>query len=125
MLHCFLRAAPFSSRRFSRHGELFAYLKYRAPSRDLAQAAVQRDRLEQSLDAALAQARAGRVVGRGMGLAYVYLDLAISDLEAALAVLRRQDGGLPRESWLLFCDSHLGEEWIAVHDGAPAPPGMS
>ncbi|HVJ16573.1 MAG TPA: hypothetical protein VM686_14125 [Polyangiaceae bacterium] len=125
MLHCFLRAAPFSSLRFSRHGELFAYLKYRAPGRDLAQAVEQRDRLEHTLDAALAQARAGRVVGRGMGLAYVYLDLALSDLHAALSVLRAQDGALPRDSWLLFCDSHLGEEWIAVHDGAPVPPGMS
>jgi hypothetical protein len=125
MLHCFLRAAPFSSLRFSRHGELFGYLKYRAPSRDLATAVEERDVLEHTLDAALAQARAGRIVGRGMGLAYAYLDLAISDLGAAMTLLRGLNGRLPRESWVLFCDSHLGEEWLAVHADAPPPPGMS
>jgi hypothetical protein len=125
MLHCFLRAAPFSSLRFSRHGELFAYLKYRVQGSDLARAVEARDRLEHELDAALVRARAGRVVGRGTGVAHVYLDLAVSDLGAVMALLRAQNGALPRESWLLFCDSHLGEEWLAVHEDAPPPPGMS
>jgi hypothetical protein len=125
MLHCFLRAAPFASQRFSRHGERFAYIKYRATAEGLERAVEQRDALEVELDGALAAARAGRVVGRGIGLRYAYLDLALSDVGSVMEVLRARSGRLPRESWLLFCDSHLGEEWIGVHATAPPPPGMS
>jgi hypothetical protein len=118
MLHCFLRAAPFSSPRFSRHGEIFVYLKYRAQEAGLSRAVAERDELEATLDAELVKARAGRVVGRGIGLRYAYLDLAVGDLERALGVVRRARAALPAHSWLLFCDSHLGEEWLGVHDGA-------
>ncbi len=46
MLHCFLRGASFSSARFSRHGEIFAYLKYHAGGDALPRAVEARDDLE-------------------------------------------------------------------------------
>jgi hypothetical protein len=125
MLHCFLRGASFASARFSRHGELFAYVKYRNGGDDLARAVEMRDALEQELDAALAGARAGRVVGRGIGLSFAYLNLALGDIDVALPLLRSFADRLPREAWLLFCDSHLGDEWVGLQPGAPRPPGTS
>ncbi len=40
-----------------------------------------RDDLERELDRALIEAECGRVIGRGIGLAYAYLELALTDVE--------------------------------------------
>jgi hypothetical protein len=124
MLHCFLRGASFSSARFSRHGETFAYLKYHAGGAAPARVVEARDELEQVLDRALVDAECGRVIGRGIGLVYAYLELALHDVTRSAEVVReigaRRDLG-PR-SWLLFCDSHLADEWIGVRPDAPEPP---
>ncbi|HEV8246787.1 MAG TPA: hypothetical protein VGP93_13510 [Polyangiaceae bacterium] len=123
MLHCFLRGTPFASLRFSRHGELFAYLKYESARADLASAVERRDAIEQRLNQALLDARAGRVIGRGIGLAYAYLDLAISDVRASIAIAKElADEHLPEQSWLLFCDSELGDEWVGLKANTQSPP---
>jgi hypothetical protein len=125
MLRCYLGGSPFASLRFSRHGELFAYLKHESPRGDARAVLAARRVLEDALDAALVTERCGRVVGSGMGVVYSYVDVALSSLERALDVIRTVAGrvGLPRRSWLLFCDSALDGEWAAVHPQAPLPPG--
>jgi hypothetical protein len=124
MLHCFLRGASFSSARFSRHGEIFAYLKYHSGGGELPRAVEARDDLERELDRALIEAECGRVIGRGIGLAYAYLELALTDVRRSAEIVRAvgADRGLGPKSWLLFCDSHLADEWIGVHPDAPEPP---
>ncbi len=123
MLHCFLRGAPFSSVRFSKHGELFCYVKYRTDASDLGQAVERRDSIEHVLDAALLEAGAGRVIGRGIGLSYAYLNLALYDLNRAVAVLERLGKAhLPPQSWLLFCDSVLADDWLGLRADSPEPP---
>jgi hypothetical protein len=126
MLKCYLSGAPFASLRFSRHGEIFAYLKHESPSGDAREALAARRVLEDALDAALVVERCGRVVGSGMGVVYSYVDFALASVERALGVIRTVASrvGLPARSWLLFCDSALADDWAAVHPGAPVPPGQ-
>jgi hypothetical protein len=82
--------------------------------------------LEDALDAALVVERCGRVVGSGMGVVYSYVDFALSSLDRAVDVVRTvaRRVGLPPRSWLLFCDTALSDDWVAVHADAPAPPGQ-
>jgi hypothetical protein len=126
MLKCYLSGSPFASRRFSRHGELFAYLKHESVGGDAREALAARRVLEDTLDAALVVERCGRVVGSGMGVVYSYVDFALASLERAVAVIRTvaERVGLPARSWLLFCDSALSDDWVALRPGAPVPPGQ-
>jgi hypothetical protein len=126
MLRCYLYGSPFSSLRFSRHGEIFVYLKHANGQGGARDALAARRVLEDALDAALVMERCGRVVGSGMGVVYSYVDFALSSLERALDVIRTIAGrvGLPPRSWLLFCDSALSDDWAAVHPAAPPPPGQ-
>jgi hypothetical protein len=124
MLKCYLAGSPFASRRFSRHGEIFAYLKSERPEGDPKTALAVRRVLEDALDAALVTERAGRVVGSGMGIVYSYVDFALASVDRALDVVRTVAArvGLPQRSWVLFCDSALEGEWAAIFPGTPAPP---
>lgn len=126
LMKCYLSGSPFASLRFSRHGELFAYLKHESPRGDARAALAARRVLEDALDAALVTERCGRVVGSGTGVVYSYVDFALSSLERALDLIRTVAGrvGLPPQSWLLFCDSALDGEWAAVHPDTPPPPGQ-
>jgi hypothetical protein len=126
MLKCFLAGSPFASCRFSRHGELFAYLKYRQRPRDLRAGLAARRVLEDAIDAALVTERAGRVVGSGLGVMYAYVDFALSDPERAVRAVRSvaRRVGLPDQAWLLFCDTALEGEWVGLRPGAMQPPGI-
>jgi hypothetical protein len=126
MLKCYLSGSPFASLRFSRHGEIFAYLKHQSAGADAREALAARRVLEDALDAALVTERCGRVVGSGMGVVYSYVDFALVSLERGLEVIRTVASrvGLPPRSWLLFCDSALAGDWAAVHPAAPPPPGQ-
>jgi hypothetical protein len=66
----------------------------------------------------------GCVTGGGTGLRYSYVDLALVDLKAGLALAREvlQDGRAPLRSWFLFFDAELQVEWLGVYDDTPAPP---
>ena len=125
MLKCFLGGSPFASRRFSRHGELFSYLKVESVSKDPRLSLSARRVLEDALDAALVSERAGRVVGSGLGIRYAYVDFALANVDAGIDVVSNvaRRVGLPLRSWVLFCDSALTGEWAKVHPGTPAPPG--
>jgi len=124
MLKCFLGGAPFSSKRFSRHEELFAYLKVESSSRDPRLSLSARRVLEDALDAALVSERAGRVVGSGLGIRYSYVDFALDRVDRAIEVVSTvaRRVGLPERCWVLFCDSELEDEWAPIHPNSPAPP---
>lgn len=124
MLKCFLSGNSFASARFSACGELFGYLKSRRRPGDLRQAVAERRVLEDALDAALVSERAGRVVGSGLGVVYSYVDFAFDALDRAVDVIRAVGSrvDLGDESWILFCDTALAREWIALAPGAPPPP---
>lgn len=123
MLKCFLEGSPFSSLRFARHGERFAYLKYQSTG-DLRERVNARQVLEDALDAQLRAGQLGCVVGNGVGRRHCYVDLALCDVDRALVeiegVARR--AALPRESWILFCDSEWYFEWVGVWEHTPPPP---
>jgi hypothetical protein len=122
MLKCFLQGSPFSSVRFSRHGERFAYLKYQATG-GLREKVSTRQTLEDALDAGLRAQALGSVVGNGVGHGHCYVDLALGDVDRALleisAIARHV--GVPSESWILFCDSEWQREWVGVWEHTRAP----
>ncbi|MGC4094269.1 MAG: hypothetical protein QM756_41440 [Polyangiaceae bacterium] len=122
LLKCRLSKQPFSSQRFSRHAELFVHLKYESSGSPERRLAARRD-LEDALDGALVPARAGRVVGAGLGLRYSYVLLALVEPERTLPLAAQlaQRAQLPRQSWLLPLDSDLVAEWHGVWPESPAP----
>ena len=122
LLRCALEGAPFSSLRFSRHGETFFCLKYQAHGSSEARLAA-RGELEDALDRAMGSACVGRVVGGGTGVSNDYVYLALGDAHAGLAlggeVARAR--ALPAGSWFLPLDSELASEWSGVWPESPAP----
>ncbi|MCP4806176.1 MAG: hypothetical protein GY913_05260 [Proteobacteria bacterium] len=114
--------APFLSTRFSRHGETFAYVKTDLSGVPDDDAFEHKAQLEDKADAALRQAGLGALIGGGTGLRYGYLELAITDIVAAQATLRAALGEVSPRSWLLFHDATLRDDWLPLHDEAPAPP---
>jgi hypothetical protein len=124
LLKCYLEGAPFASQRFSRHGEHFAYAKYRHDDKDLGRAAERRHTIEDAAQRALHESRAGSVTGSGIGLCYGYVNLALTDVSAAVRALREALHVLPSDqAWLLFCDDAWQHEWVALR-GRDAPPGL-
>lgn len=126
MLKCFLSGSPFSSARFSRHGELFFYLKFAAEG-DLRQRLLERSKLEDSLERALVEARQGRVIGGGIGVGHSYVDFVVLGATEGLKIVSSlaREAGLPDRSWILPFDDQLGLEWLEVFPGSPAPAGLS
>lgn len=115
---------PFSSFRFSRQGEVFAYLKLArgaVPDRELVE---WREALAVTLTGRLGPY--GACVGGASGFGYCYLDLALCDVAAAIPLIRAaaQEGEapVPRASWLLFCDDVWRGEWVGLWDDTPPPP---
>lgn len=122
MLKCFLEGSPFSSIRFARHGERFAYLKYESTGA-LRERVAARQGLEDALDARLRSAGLGSVVGNGVGRNHCYVDLALTDVDRALGELKSvaRRASLPCESWILFCDTEWYFEWVGVWEHTPPP----
>lgn len=115
--------AFFSSSRWSRTGETFCYVKLDGRKADQ-EAFPDKAAIEDALEAALRKANLGCHVGGGTGKIYSYVDLAVTDLEKAVPVIREtlQKGKVDRRSWILFYDSTLAWEWIGVWDDSPPPP---
>jgi hypothetical protein len=123
-MKCFLERARFSSKRFSRHGETFAYVKVDAIDETADSRHELRVRLEDTLAKALLASRVGCVVGAGLGVRYVYIDVVLENIEHGASVMRealRSIDVQPR-SWILFCDGALGHEWAGIWDDTPPPP---
>ena len=114
----------FFSERFSRAGEIFCYVKIDGAEGLDESGFGGRDEIEDALDEALKEARAGCVVGGGNGLRYSYIDLALTDANAGILAVRRRlrQGNIPRRTWVQFHDATLAAEWVGVYDETPAPP---
>jgi hypothetical protein len=126
LVKCFLSGATFASKRFSRAGELFSYLKYENRERDPRRALARRRVLEDALDAALVSERAGRVIGSGMGVVYSYVNFACLELGRAVDAIRRVAGriGLSQKTWIQFFDTELADEWVSLLGARVPPPGV-
>ena len=124
MLKCFLGGAPFSSNRFSRHGELFAYLKVESSSRIRA-SPCRRGAFSKTLSTRRSSASA-QDAWSGADSEFATptwisrSTTSITPSESCSTVARRV--GLPERCWVLFCDSELEDEWAPVHPNGPAPP---
>jgi hypothetical protein len=119
---CFLRGEPFFSGRFSNSGALFVYLKYDSTERIVQARLAERARFEEALARALRPEQAA-LVGLGLGLRYSYVDLAVADAdcvrERLLPALRAAE--IAKRAWLLFCDSELEHEHLALYPDSPEP----
>jgi hypothetical protein len=124
MLRSFLCEPRFWSGRFSAHGESFCYVKVDQRGLQNEQRLAQRSGLEDALDAALAPAAIGSVVGNGIGVRYGYVVLALEQLSAGLTSVREvcRAAGVAKRSWILFCDAQLEGEWLPIWPDSPPPP---
>ncbi len=114
----------FSSKRFSRVGEVFCFLKIDGADGLDDSSFDDRGDIDDAVSEALAQEGLGCTIGGGTGRRYSYIDLAVVNPERSIPLIQRvlQQGGIPRRSWILFFDSDLQREWVRVPDDAPAPP---
>jgi len=115
----------FSPLAFSKCEETFACIQITREEAWLDDLIVEtRAALEDDLDAALRESSSGCVVGGGTGKRFLYTIVALSNLDAALEVLREWAlcVSLPRATWLRFCDTYLQGEWIGLLDETLPPP---
>lgn len=112
----------FFSECHSKFGETFCYLKLTRPSA-IEDALHYRARIEDATDAALRERGVGCVVGGGWGPWHDFIELALTDVIQAIPILRgiASQLSLARNSWLLFYDLHLAEEWVGLYSESPAP----
>ena len=116
--------SAFYSERFSRD-ETFIYLKLDAAADDInLEIFEDRAAIETALGDALEPANLGCTLGGGTGRRYSYVDMAVTDLNAAIPLIREtlRAGKLTKRSWLLFQDADLQSEWIGIWDDSPMPP---
>lgn len=108
--------AGFSSRRFGRFGELFAFL--RVDGRGPWGGAGGRRALEREVDRVLRPDEVGACLGSGTGALDTYIEVVLRDPDVAAERLRGMgaDLGLPRRAWLQFHDAELGAEWVGLTD---------
>lgn len=114
----------FASCCHSRCGETFCYLKIDG-SQGLSHSQFNdRAEIEEALNAALVAAQVGCCFGGGTGLRYSYIDLALTDLDRGIEIIRELliRGGIPKRTWIQFFDDELAHEWIGIHADAPEPP---
>jgi hypothetical protein len=115
---------PFHSRRFSRSGEVMATLKIDGAAGLSEDGLTDKSSIEDAIAQALEPLKLGGQIGGGTGLRYSYVDLALTNVEAAMDALKPvlRAGRLSRRTWLLFFDADLGDEWIPLWDDSPPPP---
>jgi hypothetical protein len=114
----FLQGAPFSSRRFSRWNEQFAYVKIDVAEKSMEQRHELRIEYEDRLNALLVPGRVGCVVGAGLGVRYLYLELALERFDEGVRAVQGKLArlGVGPRAWILFCDSALRQEWVGIGD---------
>jgi hypothetical protein len=117
-------ARPFHSRCFSRSGEIMCTLKIDGADGLSTDGLPDKAAIEDAIAGALGAHELGAQIGGGTGLRYSYVDLALTDVTAAMEALCPvlRAGKLPRRTWLQFFDAELADEWIPLWDDAPAPP---
>lgn len=109
--------------RFSRFGEVFCGLKIRRGSKRLAEAA-DIATLGGVIEDALMASKAGGVIGRATGLEHAYIDLALTDLERAPAILRTvlEAEEVTTPTWLIFDDAGLEDFYHPLMPQTPDTP---
>lgn len=114
----------FHSGRYSRFDEKFCYLKLDESELEGDERFERRRPLEDQLDAALREAGLGCLGGGGSGVWFGYSLLALTDVPAAIPLIRelarRHDA--PGNSWLCFADFDWCAEWVGIWDDTPPPP---
>jgi hypothetical protein len=115
---------PFHSRRFSRSGEVMATLKIDGSEGLPVDGLSDKAAIEDAITAALEPRGLGCQIGGGTGLRYSYVDLALTDVPAAMEALRPvlRAGKLPKRTWLQFFDADLAHEWLPLWEDTPPPP---
>lgn len=113
----------FSSERFGRNREIFAYVKIDGhdPGNMIYS---DREEIEAAVRVALEKERIGGLIGGSQGLRYVYVEFATINMTRAIASIRSvlQQGKVPKRSWILFHDSMMSAEWIGIYPDTPIPP---
>jgi hypothetical protein len=114
----------FTSSCHSRFGEQFCYLKLDGKDVPRERFVEFRSQFEDQLDPALTQAGVGCCIGGGSGLRYSYIDLALTDVNAAIPIIRQvlASKRAPLRSWLMFFDDELSHEWVGIYATTPEPP---
>ena len=114
----------FTSRRHTRFDETFCYLKIDGSGGLNDAKFPDREAIENAIDAKLRPAELGGTIGGGTGRRYSYVDLALTDVDASLPILKRvlRGGDIPNRTWLLFFDDDLSDEWVGIWDDTPPPP---
>ncbi|HWB59239.1 MAG TPA: hypothetical protein VG733_07095, partial [Chthoniobacteraceae bacterium] len=115
---------PFDSCRFSKHGEVFAYLKIDGSEGVDEEKFADKSEIEDALDDLLVPEGLGAVIGGGTGKRYSYIDVALLDVKHGIEAIkqRMREGNVPERSWILFFDSNLQDEWVGIYDDTPPPP---
>lgn len=117
-------ADQFFSERYSKHNEVFVYLKIDGTAEDLNQEVfIDRCTIEDILNEALLREGLGGVIGGGTGLRYSYIDFALVNIERAFPLMQKilQEGKLTKRSWILFHDAVYQDQWIGVWEDSPPP----
>ena len=114
----------FYSRRFSRVGETFCYVKLDGSEEIDLERFPDREAIETLINQALVTRRLGAAVGGGTGRRYSYVDLALSDVPRGLETIQEtlRTAEMPRRTWLLFHDCELRDEWVGLWPQTPRPP---
>ena len=117
--------SEFSSRRFSKHSELFCYLKIDMTGFSEKEILGLRYDIQEKLDELLNKAQAGCAIGGATGYVYSYIDLALSNVPASIDRIRTcfREMNLTHRAWLLFFDKEFADEWVGVAEDTPEPPG--
>jgi hypothetical protein len=118
--------ASFHSERFSKCNETFCYVKIDGKKDVDKMKFADKAEIEDALDEALQPSGVGCHIGGGTGARYSYVDLALTDVESAIDIVRKRlrKGRVPKRSWILFFDSYLAAEWIGIYDESPPPMRM-
>jgi hypothetical protein len=124
MWRCAHGGQEFDSKRYSKHDEVFAYVKLDGSQGLDQEKFADKAAIEDALDAVLLPNGVGAVIGGGTGLKYSYIDLALIDVPKAIELIKicLKNGNVPKRSWILFFDAYLLDEWIGIWKDSPPPP---
>lgn len=113
----------FHSKSHSKLNEIFCYIKSMPFDHDSDYAQSKRSQFHLELDKELRNAELGCVLGIGSGLSSIYVDLVLRDVERAVPILQAvsRKFALPENTWLLFYDINLSEEWVGLNPHAKSP----
>ncbi len=113
----------FHSSNFSKHGEVFAYIKTSLSPFD-SESVEWVYAVEEAIDANLRKERVGASLGTGFGPGMGFIDLALLDVHASLKIIRQElnRAEASKYTWMLFYDTYMRDEWWGLGEDTPPPP---